>query len=185
MAEDGLAEAPVVAATREAAAPKRNAAPVPAAQPVAPKALAGIRPTAKDEAVPGATLADAEARLGAPVVTIQGMSPTAVEYLDATPDSAAGVRLLYQVHGKEVALSQRSGRRVRRRAAPAEAVAGVSRDEVTTKQLARMEPRGRVDAAVAAPGVPAVRRWEMNGVLVTLEGMLPADSLAALARRVH
>jgi hypothetical protein len=187
VAEDGLAEAPVLAASRETATRKRNAAPAPAAQPVPSKALAGVRPSAKEAAAPGANLADAEARLGAPVVTIEGLSPAAVEYLDATPDSAAGVRLVYEVRGTQVTLSQRRMRPAAPAASPSAdaAVAAVSRDEVTTKQLARMEHEGRVDAATAAPGVPAVRRWEVNGALVTLEGMLPPDSLAALARRVH
>jgi hypothetical protein len=129
------------------------------------------------------TLADAEARVGGRLLTIDSLTPQAVEVVRAGPDTLTEVRQTYIVGGVTVLLVQRG--------VASSMMTMPAREEITTKQgVPEKEKKVQAQAQGPVAGravVRAVQRriWETGGVTLWLEGSLPADSLDALARRVR
>jgi hypothetical protein len=171
-------------ADRRANAAEPADAPAPTAGAAAPPAAARLAPGAMQRAaIAPTTVAEAEARLGTRVRTIDGLTPLSVEVLPPTADSVTTVEQRYLVSGVTVVLMQRMS--------PA-----VSRDEVSAKAR---EPAPYVDGVGVQPGKrangfvaaadsgelqPAIRTWVAWGSLFQLRGALPADSIDALMKRV-
>ena len=148
-----------------------------AAAPEKDVANAALRSTdavaAKAAPSPSLTLADAEARVGGRLLTIDSLAPQSVEVVREGPDTLTEVRQTYIVGGVPVILVQRG--------VASHLVTMRARDEVTTKQavaeqgLVEKEKKAQAFAAgsAAAPAVqPAIQRriWEADGVTLWLPG---------------
>lgn len=156
-----------------AAAPMSRLAP----SAIAPARLAAG--AAKETSRTVTTLADAETRLGGRLLTIADLTPQSVEFVAAHADSLAQVLQTYIVNGVPVILEQRG--------AAKNPTTLVARDEVTSMKAVPQKAK-RIQAADSeGPATPAVQRrtWQSDGVFLSIEGALSADSLDALARRVR
>jgi hypothetical protein len=175
----------------ETAAPARPAAPLAGALSAAAANRASDAVVSQEAPAPSLTVADAEARLGWKVHTIEGLTPQSVELVPAAPDAepglASGVRQRYQVGSVPVILVQQAA------SSGDVSVRGGRVDDAARGRAAAAEPAGealkkdeaQAPAKMLAGSAVSMRVWRSGGLMFELSGALPADSLDALRQRVR
>jgi hypothetical protein len=146
----------------------------------APAARSANAVVARDEVTTEATaMADAEARVGGRLLTIEGLTPQSVEVEQATPDSVPRIRQTYVVHGVPVVL-------VQSRATRAPAGTALRAGDAPTAKQRVVEPEKKETGRAEGAAAPLqLRSWQSGQMWLQLQGALPADSLDALMKRVR
>jgi hypothetical protein len=180
-----LADASPVVSGKDAPRPRRKEE---TAAPAANRPSDAV--VAQSVPAPSLTVADAEARLGWKVRTIEGLTPQSVELVQVAPDSASGVRQRYQVGRAAVVLVQQavaSDEMISTRGGRADEAAGArpADGKPAGEALKRDRAQGLTAGKVAAGSIKPTRVWRSGGLRFELSGALPADSLDALMRRVR